>query len=384
MENGAGMKRKADKEIPAAKRGKPSGIPQQKTLEESLPDQGATSESEREEETGKAEASTTSDGNEEDDEVIDKKTPSEDESHKGDAATPTKDNHDDSGIKRDVKHEESTPSAILEKGIFYLFYRGRVGVQEPHGVQDVARTYLILRPMPHDARLGQNTVGAQGDVRLLAIPKKKLPSSQRDRFMIFVEKAASTIKDIKDNFVAGTDYTTQTAGDRHSPAATPAGEGVYSLTTTGRESHFAYILTRPSEMNEVQKDLGLRERGSFVVSAKNPQVGGPSYATLSTPAKYCDDIQEEFRGRGWMPLQARMLDYENAQFLFIGEAQDELGKAVEEDPSDKKAEKDTPLEEMEKLEREDQDRIIHMKDNDPVFADLKLDAEHHNTLQSTW
>lgn len=61
---------------------------------------------------------------------------------------------------------------------------------------------------------------------------------------------------------------------------------MYAITTTGRESHLSYILTIPSPIDEVQKELGLRERASFVVSAKNPEAGGPAYARLPNPANY--------------------------------------------------------------------------------------------------
>lgn len=79
---------------------------------------------------------------------------------------------------------------------------------------------------------------------------------------------------------------TNLARARHAPAATPAGEGVYAITTTGRESHLSYILTVPSEISEVQKELGLRQRASFVTSVKNPTVGGPANAQLPNPAKF--------------------------------------------------------------------------------------------------
>jgi hypothetical protein len=48
-----------------------------------------------------------------------------------------------------------------------------------------------------------------------------------------------------------------------------------------------------------------------------------------------------------------MLDYENTQFLIIGEGFGQLGRAVEEQSKDKKDdEKEAPEEELEKLEEE--------------------------------
>lgn len=191
----------------------------------------------------------------------------------------------DDAVEESSKRDESTPSSILEKGIIYFFFRGRVGIDEPSNVDDVARSYIVLRPIPHGSKLGDGPIGDAGTNRLLALPKKVLPASPKDRFMIFVEKAKASMEDIKSSF-ASSDYATKTAGTRHTPAATPIGEGVYAITTTGRESHLAYILTIPSELSEVQKDVGLRERGSFVTSVKNPQYAGPANATLPEGPKY--------------------------------------------------------------------------------------------------
>ena len=183
-------------------------------------------------------------------------------------------------VEKSNQREKSTPSSILEKGIIYFFFRGRVGVDSPSDVNDLARSYIVLRPLPHGAKLGDGPIGDAGNNRLLALPKKVLPKSPRDRFMTFVEKANCSIEDIKNAVLTSSDYATKTAGTRHTPAATPIGEGVYAITTTGRESHLAYILTIPSEPNEVQLDIGLKKQGSFVTSTKNPQYAGPANTNL--------------------------------------------------------------------------------------------------------
>lgn len=45
----------------------------------------------------------------------------------------------------------------------------------------------------------------------------------------------------------------------------------------------------------------------------------------------------------------------------IGEGTGELGKATEQQADDDKKDKDTPLQEMEKLEQEDELRVKHLK-----------------------
>ncbi len=182
-------------------------------------------------------------------------------------------------VQESSQREESTPSSILEKGLIYFFFRGRVGIEEPSDVDEIARSYIVLRPIPHGAKLGEGPIGDDGNNRLLALPKKVLPASPKDRFMVFVEKTNVSIDEIKST-LAASDYVTKTVGARHTPSATPIGEGVYAITSTGRESHLAYILTIPSEISEVQKDVGLRDRDSFVTSVKNPKYPGPANANL--------------------------------------------------------------------------------------------------------
>jgi hypothetical protein len=112
----------------------------------------------------------------------------------------------------DPKREATVPSSILEKGIIYFFSRGRVNIDEPQGVEDIARSYIILRPLPINTKLGEGPLEDARNARLLALPKKVLPKSKRDRFLVFVEKHGISIKDLKDNFVAGNEYATKTVG----------------------------------------------------------------------------------------------------------------------------------------------------------------------------
>lgn len=198
--------------------------------------------------------------------------------------------------KRDTKSEndaaepekENTevPSSILEKGIIYFFIRGRVDVDKPQGVNDIARSFIILRPIAHDAKLSEGPLRDAGTTRILVLPKKVLPSSGRDRFLSFVEKSGASYDEIKGQFLAGEEYETKTKGTRHTPAATPIGEGVYAITTTGRESHLAYMLTIPEKLGQVQNALKVKEQGSFIISTKNPKYPGPASAQLPKGPEY--------------------------------------------------------------------------------------------------
>ncbi|KAF6218673.1 hypothetical protein HO133_006024 [Letharia lupina] len=410
----AGTKRKAESEAPAkGKRGKKGAKKEQTTIEASMPSDDKNGDSKEdvemkdEQEAEPAEASNGKTGADEvaqreeevrDQEPMDeekkeepsaeKKEPetngdakenSEEEPKKNgfDALMDHTDKDEDKNVTEEgtgskvskaedavedsSKREEATPSSILEKGIIYFFFRGRVGINEPTDVNDIARSYIVLRPVPHGAKLGDGPIGDAGNNRMLALPKKVLPVSPKDRFMTFVEKANISMDDIKSQ-LSSSDYATKTAGARHTPAATPIGEGVYAITQTGRETHLAYILTIPSELGEIQQGVGLRQRGSYITSAKNPQSSGPANANLPQGAEYPKEILDEFHGRGWMPLQPKLLNYENTQFLLIGHNDDALEKAAKpQDGEEEKPEKETPLEEMETLEHEDEIRVEHLK-----------------------
>ena len=187
------------------------------------------------------------------------------------------------------EREESVPSSILEKGIIYFLTRGRVGVDNPEGVQDIARSYMVLRPLPNGAKLNEGAIEDLNNNRLLALPKKVLPKAGQDKFLSFVEKAGVTIQELKDQFMAGSEYATKTTGVRHTPPATPIGEGVYAITSTGRDTHLAYMTTIPGEIGEVQEEMGIMQQGSFHLSVKNPDQPSPANASLAQKPEYPEE-----------------------------------------------------------------------------------------------
>jgi len=267
-------------------------------------------------------------------------------------------------IEEDQERAEAQPSNVLEKGIIYFFTRGRVGIENPDGPQDLQRSYFVLRPLPPGAKLTDGAIQDDGNNRLIAVPKKVWPKSGRDKFMAFVEKGRTNMETLKEEFFQGSDYSTKTTGTRHTPAIAPIGEGVYAMTSTGSgrtTTHLAYMLTIPSEIGEVQTDVGIATKGSFVLSLKNPESSGPSYAQLPQGPEYPKEFIEEFQGRGWMAVAPKHLDYANAQMLLIGEDFENSGnlEATQKDAKDE--EKETPAEELEKLEHEDDLRVEHMK-----------------------
>lgn len=168
-----------------------------------------------------------------------------------------------------------------------------MGIDHPEQVSDIARSYMVLRPIPNDAMLGDGPIGDAGNSRLIAVPKKVLPQSGRDRWIAFVEKSSTSFGQLKKEFLDANDYETKTAGTRHTPAATPIGEGVYAMTTTGRESHLAYMLTLPEKLGEVQKEMGLKDKGSWILSTRNPQYPAPQGTALPESPDYSQEASSQ-------------------------------------------------------------------------------------------
>lgn len=267
-------------------------------------------------------------------------------------------------IVQSQTREEAQPSNILEKGIIYFFTRGRVGTDNPDSVQDLQRSFMVMHPLPSGAKITDGTVQEMNNLRLLALPKKVWPKGPNDKFMSFVEKVGTSMAELKDDFFKGSEYSTKTTGTNHTPNVSLVGEGVYAFTNTGGgrgAAHLVYMLTVPSSLGEVQQDIGLKEKGSFVISLKNPEAPGPANAQLPQKPDWPKEFIEEFGGRGWMPAEPKHLDYANAQILMIGE-DFESSDNLEAKPKDEKDEsKEVPEEELKKLEGEEEERIEHMK-----------------------
>ncbi|KAF3035138.1 hypothetical protein E8E12_006342 [Didymella heteroderae] len=301
---------------------------------------------------------------------------------KSEAAAAKSETIGDGAIEESSQRAEKMPSNILEKGVIYFFTRNRVSVDEAESVGDLQRTFFVLRPLPAGAKLGDGAVQDLKNNRLFALPKKVFPKSHNDRFMAFVEKANTSIQDLKDNFFQGSEYNTQTQGTRRDDPVTPIAEGVYLITRTeDATTHLVYSTTIPSEIGEVQEDLGIKDQGSFVISVKNPERSGPANASLPQKPDFSKEIIEEFRGLAWSEVKPKYLDHEYCQILLIGENTD---KAVEPTKKNEKHDKETPKEEIEQLEHEDELRVEHLKGDDSVFEDLKISKDEYPKLPTTW
>lgn len=176
----------------------------------------------------------------------------------------------------------------LERGLIYFFYRSHVDVLGARGINDVARSFIVLRPTPGEpASIQSDTSTELGTkFRLLVVPKKVFPTSGRVKEMAFVEKAGINLKELEKDLIAGAEYKTQTYGSRVMPDATLFAKGIYTITSAQRNSYLSYILTNPGTLGPVQQDFGLRARGSWLVQSKNPQLSSPSSVSLPKGPNY--------------------------------------------------------------------------------------------------
>ncbi|MFW6076863.1 MAG: hypothetical protein ACOC71_03855 [Hyphomicrobiales bacterium] len=157
-------------------------------------------------------------------------------------------------------------------------------------------------------------------VRLLVVGRKRLPSpEEHERNWGFVDMVAESGEAIEAELRA-IDYETKTRGERHEPAARPAGEGVYAISLEDGQMHLSYALELPDRPDEVQTSFRIAPEASFALSIKNPEKGQPPDVGLRAPQKedYPDRLQREFRDRRFAREDVRLLDVENAEFLLVG------------------------------------------------------------------
>ncbi|KAA8645993.1 hypothetical protein EYZ11_004003 [Aspergillus tanneri] len=290
------------------------------------------------------------------------------------------------GVRKTPGRGEAVPSNILEKGVIYFFYRPRVNISDPESIEDVARSFIVLRPTPLGETLGegQGPVDVSSMCRLIVLPKKRFPTTSRERDMAFVVKAGHSVKELQESFIAGEKYETASPGERTVPEARPYAEGVYAITSAKRASHLAYILTIPDKVGPIQDDFGLRAHGSWIVQSKNPKYPGPPSATLPKAPDYPESIHKRFDDYRWIPLQPEFIDYPNAQFLMIGETGETLGKAATADSDEKQPGEASPGEELETFGHENEERVESLRGDDTVYEDLGLQAQNYPKVPTTW
>lgn len=204
--------------------------------------------------------------------------------------------------------EQSPETEVLEAGDIFFLYRPKVDLDAPEGPGDVQRFYFALRPR------------GGGKVRLCVAGRKHLPDAEsHERVWGFVDRVAGDGAEIETDLREDR-YDTRTRGTRRSPAARPAGEGAYVLTLEDGQMHLSYRLELPDRPGEVQRAFRIAPEASYALSIKNPEKGQPKGVGLSEDkeADYPRHLQEVFRDRRFAREDARLLDYEGAEFILVG------------------------------------------------------------------
>ena len=213
---------------------------------------------------------------------------------------------------------------LLESGDIFFLFRPRTNEDDPSGAGDVQRFYMALRP-------------TGGRIRLCLVGRKHLPDvDDHERVWGFVDMLADNGREVEEA-LREERYETKTRGEQRTPAARPAGEGVYAITLEDGQMHLSYELELPDDPGAVQRELNIAPKASFALSIKNPEKGQPKGAGLTDDRKadYPKRLQEEFRGRRFEAEDARLLDYEGAEFVLVGARRDpEEAYGVELDAED--------------------------------------------------
>jgi hypothetical protein len=223
---------------------------------------------------------------------------------------------------------KSHENPLLERGDIFFLYRPRVGKDEAHGLEDVERLFLLLKPW-HARKY-----------RLLIVGRKKLPDpSEHDRLWAFVWRVFTDRKELEAELGAE-EYTTKTRGVRRVAAARPAGEGIYAIVRHGEHTHLAYVLEQPKRQGPAERELNIKREASYIIAVKNPESGNPPAAGLGPEreARFPRKLQEKFAGRRFIPVDPPdFLDYEGAELMLIGAAENaeaELGIKFRPDDED--------------------------------------------------
>ena len=167
--------------------------------------------------------------------------------------------------------------------------------------------------------------------RLIIIAEKRLPALRGGgdrKSWGFVQTVSHRPDEVEDELDPES-YSTKTRGERHQPAARPAGEG--HLRPGAPPHHLAYALELPDRPGDVQRTLNIHREGSYTVAVKNPDAPSPPSVGLdeARKANFPEPLRRRFEGRRFIAVDPpEFLDHEGAEILLVGaraDASAELG-----------------------------------------------------------
>lgn len=200
-------------------------------------------------------------------------------------------------------------SDTIESGDIYFFYRPKVDLDQPRGIDDVQRFFLVL--VPDD----------DGKSRLFLVGRKRMPdiepgeskSTEREWMMVTLVSTSGQIG----KELGPITYETKTRGTREQAEAIPAGAGRYALYEKDGASRLGYKLTAPDSPSKVQKAFGIEAEANYVISVRNPSIDVSGFP--DEKPDYPKALQKKFADERWIDVSdPALLDYENAQLVLIG------------------------------------------------------------------
>jgi hypothetical protein len=83
----------------------------------------------------------------------------------------------------------------------------------------------------------------------------------------------------------------------------------------------AYELLHPQRAGDVQRELNLQRRASFIIMVRNPEVPSPPGAGAGNGPQFPDDLQARFGDRWFAPVDPPgFFDCEGTELVLIGVA----------------------------------------------------------------
>jgi hypothetical protein len=190
----------------------------------------------------------------------------------------------------------------VEQGEVFFFSR-----------EDVQRFFFFMRP------------DRKRVLRRVVVGRKRLPDPIKH------EREWACVAEVTDDTI---DIRDETRGVRVEPAARPVAEGRYAIVEHDDHTHFVYVLELPDQPGPAQDVFHVRREASYVMAVRDPAAGTPP-RTGPRPrqrAAYPPELRVLFRNRRFtFVTDPRLLDYEGAELVLIGAAEDvesELGIAL--------------------------------------------------------
>jgi hypothetical protein len=238
-----------------------------------------------------------------------------------------------------MARQNTVTSKQIEHGNIFFFFRPKIeATEEVKGVEDVQRFYMVTCP---EEGKGNKS---KAIYRLFLLGAKQLPeivegkSKSTEKNWALNILTTSDPEDIKQKILVPAKYSTETRGERRIAAASPVGEGKYSIVQHDNHTELAYILELPEVPGPIQREFEIKKEASYIISVKNPNISVTGFAAFSSARKpdYSKNILEKFGDKRWINIDdPQLLNYENAQLLLIGarkkDVEEELGIDINEE-----------------------------------------------------